>query len=68
MSAYTALAKNGCLIQKAENIINSFLESKTDNHKVWCYLVNPDGTKIAIQKGCKIESYEYVICMTPEYK
>lgn len=62
MNAFTALMHNGRLMQKAEDIINSFLESETENHKVGCYLVNPDGTRIAIQKGFKLEDYEYAIC------
>ena len=62
MSAFNALAHNGSLMSRAESIINSFLESETEEHKVSCYLVNPDGTRIAIQKGFKLENYEYVIC------
>lgn len=62
MSAFNALAHNGSLMSRAESIINSFLESETEEHKVGCYLVNPDGTRIAIQKGFKLENYEYVIC------
>lgn len=60
MSALTAAAlmHNGRLMRRAEDIINGL----TENHKVYCYLVNPDGTRIAIQKGFKIEDYEYVIC------
>lgn len=63
MNAFLALAHNGGLIRRAEDIINGFLESKTENHKVGCYLVNPDGTRIAIQKGFKLENYEYAICV-----
>ena len=63
MNAFTALMRNGRLMQKAEDIINSFLESETENHKVGCHLVNPDGTRIAIQKGFKLEDYEYAICV-----
>lgn len=59
---FIELAHNGRLIRRAEDIINGFLDSETENHKVYCYLVNPDGTRIAIQKGFKIEDYEYVIC------
>ena len=62
MNTFTALMHNGRLMQKAEDIINGFLESETENHKVDCYLVNPDGTRIAIQKGFKLENYEYTIC------
>lgn len=53
---------NERLTRRAEDIINGFLDSETENHKVYFYLVNPDGTRIAIQKGFKIEDYEYVIC------
>lgn len=63
MNTLTALIHNGRLMQKAEDIINGFLDSETENHKVGCFLVNPDGTRIAIQKGFKIEDYEYVIYM-----
>lgn len=63
MNTLLALAKNGSLMQRAEDIINSFLESETGNHKVGCYIVNPDGTRIEIQKGFKLENYEYAICM-----
>lgn len=62
MNALTALMHNGRLIRMAEDIINGFLDSETENHKVRCFLVNPDGTRIAIQKGFKIEDYEYAIC------
>lgn len=62
MNALTALMHNGALIRRAEDIINGFLDSETENHKVGCYLVNPDGTRIAIQKGFKLEDYEYAIC------
>lgn len=50
-------------MKRAENIINGFLDIETENHKVSCYLVNPDGTRIAIQKGFKLENYEYAICV-----
>lgn len=62
MNAFTALMRNGRLIRKAEDIINGFLDSETENHKCCCYLVNPDGTRISIQKGFKLEDYEYAIC------
>lgn len=63
MNAFTALMHNGRLVRRAEDIINSFLDSETENHKVGCCLVNPDGTRIAIQKGFKLEDYEYAICV-----
>lgn len=61
MNAFSELAHNGRLIRRAEDIINGFLDSETENHKVYCCLVNPDGTRIAIQKGFKLEDYEYAI-------
>lgn len=57
----TTMHYNSKVIKKAENMINSFLDNNDDNHKAWVYLVNPDGTKIRIQKGCKLESYEAAI-------
>lgn len=62
MNTFSALAHNGSMMLRAESIINGFLESETENYRVGCYLVNPDGTKVAIQKGFKLENYEYVIC------
>lgn len=62
MSAFTALMNNGKLMRSAEDVVNRFLESETENHKVGCRLVNPDGTRIAIQKGFKLEDYKYAIC------
>lgn len=61
MNTFSALSHNGSLMLKAESIINEFLDGETENHKVGCYLVNPDGTKTIIQKGFKLESYEYVM-------
>lgn len=55
-----AMSYNYKVIKQAERMINSFLENDDDNHKTWLYLVNPDGTKIRIQEGCKLESYEAV--------
>lgn len=57
---------NGRLMRRAEDIINGFLDSETESHKVYCYLLNPDGTRIAIQKGFKLEDYEYEICTNTE--
>ncbi len=62
MNAFTTLTHNGRLMFQAEHIINSFLRSETENHKVACFLVNPDGSRIAFQKGFKLENYEYVLC------
>lgn len=54
------MAHNYKIVKQAERMINSFLEDNDDNHKTWLYLVNPDGTKIRVQEGCKLESYEAV--------
>lgn len=62
MSTFTNMYNNGYLLHQAETIIDNFVRSGTDEHKVWCYLVNPDGTRIAIQPGFKLENGEYAIC------
>ena len=59
MNAFTALCHNGRLLDQAENIINNFLASETENHMVACFIENPDGTRVAIQKGFKLLNYEY---------
>lgn len=64
MNAFGAMIHNGNLIRRAESIINGFLNSETENHKVGLYLVNPDGTRIAIQPGFKLEDYEIVVATT----
>lgn len=58
MNAFAAIAHNYNLIKKAENIISDFIDNQSDNYKSYCYLVNPDGTKIRIQSGFRLESYE----------
>lgn len=60
MSAFTTLVHNQRVIDKAESIIQKFAESE----HCYLYLVNPDGTRVRILPGCKIESYE----MIPIYK
>ena len=38
MGIFTELAHNERLMLQAESIINNFLESETENHKVYCCL------------------------------
>lgn len=61
MNALFAMVHNQRLIAEAERIINNYLNSETENHGVYLYLVNPDGTKIRVQQGCGLECYEFVI-------
>lgn len=55
-SAICALYHNHSLIKDAESIIQQLADS--ENCRL--YLVQPDGSRIRIQPGCKIESYEFV--------
>ena len=55
-SAICALYHNNSMIKKAESIIQQLAES--ENCRL--YLIQPDGSRIRIQPGCKIESYEFV--------
>lgn len=55
-SAMMGLDRGGRLISQAEHIINDAIESGTA-----VYVENPDGTKIRLQEGVKIHSYEAVI-------
>ena len=43
-------------LNKAENIINAFLEPE-DGTKKHLYISNPDGTRFKIEHGAKIENY-----------
>lgn len=43
-------------LNKAENIINAFLEPE-DNTTKYLYISNPDGTRFKIEYGAKIENY-----------
>ena len=43
-------------LNKAENIINAFLEPE-DGTKKHLYISNPDGTRFKIEYGAKIENY-----------
>jgi len=56
LQAVLSLHHNRCLIDKAERILQEFADSKS----CFLYLVNPDGTRVRIHCGCKIESYEIV--------
>lgn len=56
MNAFTVLMHNGNLVNRAEKI----LQDMAKKPNCYLYLKNPDGTRIRIQQGCQIESYEYV--------
>lgn len=43
-------------LNKAENLINSFLKPE-DNAKKYLYITNPDGTRFKIEYGAKFENY-----------
>ncbi len=43
-------------LNKAENIINAFLEPEDGTTK-YLYISNPDGTRFKIEYGAKIENY-----------
>ena len=43
-------------LNKAEDIINSFLEPEDDTKK-YLYITNPDGTRFKIEYGAKIENF-----------
>lgn len=43
-------------LNKAENIINTFLEPE-DGTKKHLYISNPDGTRFKVEYGAKIENY-----------
>lgn len=46
------------LLRKAEGILNGLLDSNACNNM---YIVNPDGTKVRLQYGFRIENDE-IIC------
>lgn len=57
MNAFTALMHNGNLVNRAEKI----LQDMAKNPNCYLYLKNPDGTRIRIQPGFQIESFEYAV-------
>ena len=61
MSAFSTLLHNGSLVRKAETILNDLLDLNKENHKVYLYIENPDGTVVRLQHGFKIKDYEYVV-------
>lgn len=61
MSAFSMLCHNGNLIREAEEMLNSFLDINSKNHKTYLYVENPDGTRVALQPGFKLIDLEYVI-------
>ena len=54
ISALSALAHNARLVDNAENVLKALAE----NENCFLYLVNPDGTRVRILPGVRIESYE----------
>jgi len=54
--AFAALVHNGQLIRQAERTLQEMAKSEY----CYLYLVNPDGTRVRILPGCKIEDYEMV--------
>ena len=66
MSALSTLMHNGNLIRKAEKMLNDLLGLNEENHKVYLYIENPDGTVVRLQHGFKIKDYEYVVAETIE--
>lgn len=43
-------------LNKAENIINAFLEPENGTKK-YLYITNPDGTRFKLEYGARIENY-----------
>lgn len=60
MNHLSVLMHNGNLIREAEEMLNSFLELESENHKAYLYIENPDGTTICLQHGFKIKDYEII--------
>lgn len=56
LGALAALAHNGLIVRNVERTLQQIVE----NENCVLYLVNPDGTKVRIQPGCKIEDYEMI--------
>lgn len=54
VTALSVLAHNGQLIRQAERT----LQKMAENENCYLYLINPDGTRIRIMAGCRIEDYE----------
>lgn len=54
--AFATLIHNGDLIRKAEKTLQDMAAS---DH-CYLYLVNPDGTRVRIMPGCRIEDYEMI--------
>lgn len=55
--AFSQLAHNGRIVRNAEKALNSMLDGSIN---CYLYIVNPDGTRIRLQHGFKIEDYEIV--------
>lgn len=56
---YVAMQHNYGLVKQAEQLMNNFLENDSNSISGIC-LINPDGTKVKIQPGFKLVSYEIV--------
>lgn len=55
--ALSQLAHNGRIVANAEKALNSMLDGSIN---CYLYIVNPDGTRVRLQHGFKIENYEFV--------
>lgn len=55
-SAIAALTHNARLIEQTERVLQEFAESE----HCYIYIKNPDGSRLKLQPGCKIESYEFI--------
>lgn len=49
-------------LDKAENIINGFLEPE-EGTKKYLYITNPDGTRFKVEYGARIENYSLTPCI-----
>lgn len=49
------LSHNENIVRRAENTLNELLDGRT---KTYLYIKNPDGEKICLKYGFKIEHYE----------
>lgn len=60
MNALSTLVHNGSLVRQAEKMLNSMIDSNTEDHQIYLYIENPDGTTIRLQPGFKIKDYELI--------
>ena len=52
---FQQLSYNENIVRRAENALNQLLDGRT---KTYLYIKNPDGEKICLKHGFKIEHYE----------